>query len=91
MSILHRRIARQAGNAGASAAEYVNPMGTGHPGAAANPDTPHVMPMVHVYFNQDGALVQQMRGLVTSNGGIIPAIPAPSRFGRVIPAGGGRY
>ena len=81
MSRLRRRIVGQAGNARAAAGEY-------HP--AGTEDTPMVMPMVHVQFGGGGAMVQQLHGIVTPNGAVIPAI-APGRFGHVPIAGGGRY
>jgi hypothetical protein len=81
MSRLRRRIVGQAGNARAAASDY-HPYGTA--------DTPMVMPMVHVQFNSGGALVQQMAGIVTPNGAVIPAVPA-APFGHVPIAGGGRY
>jgi hypothetical protein len=73
MSRLHSRIAGQAGAARAAAGEY-HPRGT--------PDTPMVMPMTHVEFGGGGAMVQQMTGLVTANGAVIPAT-APGQFGQV--------
>jgi hypothetical protein len=73
MSRLHKRISGQAGAARAAAGEH-HPYGT--------QDTPMTMPMTHVLFNGGGADVQQMTGIVTPNGAVIPAT-APGRFGQV--------
>lgn len=73
MSRLHDRIATQAGAARAAATEY-------HP--AGTPDTPMTMPMTRVLFSGGGADVEQMTGLVTANGAVVPAT-APGRFGQV--------
>ena len=81
MSRLRSRIAGQAGAARAAAADY-HPYGT--------PDTPMTMPMTLVQFGGGGAQVQQMTGLVTANGAVVPAT-APGRFGQVyLPPGSGR-
>jgi hypothetical protein len=48
------------------------------------------MPMVHVEFGGGGAMVQQMTGLVTANGAVVPAT-SPGTFGQVYLAGGGRH
>jgi hypothetical protein len=77
MSRLHSRIARQAGAGRAAAASY-------HP--YGNSDTPMVMPMIHVQFAGGGAMVQQMTGLVTANGAVIPAT-LPGRFDQVYLSG----
>jgi hypothetical protein len=81
MSKLRRRIIGQSRNAAAAAGDY-HPHGT--------VDTPMTMPMVHVEFGGGGAMVQQMTGLVTANGALIPAA-APGTFGQVYLAGGGRH
>ncbi len=81
MSRLHSRIAGQAAAARAAAAE-LHPWG--------NADTPMVMPMTLVQFGGEGAMVQQMMPLITSNGAMIPAT-APGTFGQVRIAGGGRH
>jgi hypothetical protein len=73
MSRLHRRIAGQAVAARAAAAEY-------HPHGTA--DTPMSMPLTRVQFGGGGAMVEQMTGLVTANGAVIPAT-VPGRFGQV--------
>jgi hypothetical protein len=73
MSRLHQRIAGQAGAARAAAGEY-------HPHGTA--DTPMTMPMTKVYFGGGGADVEQMTGLVTANGAVVPAT-APGRYGQV--------
>lgn len=73
MSRLHERIKSQAGAARAAAGEY-HPYGT--------PDTPMLMPMTRVQFGGAGALVENMTGLVTANGAVIPAT-APGQFGQV--------
>ncbi len=81
MSRLRARIAGQAGNTRAAAAGY-HPYGTA--------DTPMVTPMVHVQYAGGSTFVQQMHGLVTANGAVIPAT-APGRFGQVAIAGNGRH
>lgn len=76
MSRLHSRIVSQAGAARAAAAEF-HPYGTA--------DTPMSMPMTRVQFGGGpvaGAMVEQMAGLVTANGAVIPAT-APGRYGQV--------
>jgi hypothetical protein len=73
MSRLHSRIAGQAGAARAAAASY-HPHGT--------PDTPMTMPMTRVVFGGGGAQVEQMTGLVTANGAVIPAT-VPGQYGQV--------
>jgi hypothetical protein len=40
------------------------------------------MPMTRVVFNAGGAALEQMTGLVTPNGAVIPAT-APGQFGQV--------
>jgi hypothetical protein len=81
MSRLHSRIAGQAGQARAAAAE-MHPYG--------NADTPMTMPLVMVTFGGSGAALEQMVPLVTANGAMIPAT-APGTYGQVHLAGGGRY
>ena len=81
MSKLRRRIIGQSRNAAAAAGDY-------HPHGTA--DTPMTMPMVHVEFGGGGAMVQQMTGLVTANGAVVPAT-SPGTFGQVYLAGGGRH
>ena len=81
MSRLRRRIIGQSRNVTAAAGDY-------HPHGTA--DTPMTMPMVHVEFGGGGAMVQQMTGLVTANGAMVPAT-APGTFGQVHLAGGGRH
>jgi hypothetical protein len=74
MSRLHSRIIRQSGNTRAAQAGY-HPYGTA--------DTPMTMPMTHVVFSGGGgATVQQMTGITTPNGAVIPAT-VPGRFGQV--------
>jgi hypothetical protein len=73
MSRLHTRITRQAGASRAAAGSY-------HP--YGNADTPMYNPLVLVQFGGGGAMVQQMTGLVTASGAVIPA-SAPGRFGQV--------
>ena len=73
MSRLRSRIAYQSGHARRAQAGY-HPYGTA--------DTPMTMPMTRVLFSGGGATVQQMTGLVTAGGAVIPAT-APGRFGQV--------
>ena len=73
MSRLHSRIANQASGSRAAMGQY-HPHGTR--------DTPMTMPMTHVLFSGGGADVQQMTGITTPGGAVIPAT-APGRFGQV--------
>lgn len=73
MSRLHNRIKSQAGAAREAAGDF-------HPHGTA--DTPMTMPMTRVQFGGGGAMVENMTGLVTPNGAVIPAT-APGRFGQV--------
>lgn len=73
MSRLHARIVSQAGAARAAAGEL-------HPAGTA--DTPMIMPMTRVQFGGGGAMVEDMTGLVTASGAVIPAT-APGRYGQV--------
>jgi hypothetical protein len=72
-SRLHSRITGQAAAARAAADGY-HPYGT--------PDTPMTMPMTAVFLGGAGAMVEQMTGLVTANGAVIPAT-MPGRYGQV--------
>ena len=73
MSRLRTRIVSQAGNTRGAQAGY-HPYGTA--------DTPMTMPMTRVLFAGGGADVEQMTGIVTPNGAVIPAT-APGRYGQV--------
>jgi hypothetical protein len=73
MSRLRTRIAYQSQNVRRAQAGY-HPYGTA--------DTPMVMPMTRVVFGGGGAGVEQMAGLVTANGAVIPAT-VPGQFGQV--------
>lgn len=73
MSRLHTRIASQAAN-------HRQAMGAYHPHGTT--DTPMMMPMTRVLFNGGGADVEQMLGITTPLGAVIPAT-APGRFGQV--------
>jgi hypothetical protein len=73
MSRLHSRIVRQHTNHRVAQAQF-HPHGT--------VDTPMTMPMTRVQFGGGGAMVEQMTGLVTANGAVIPAT-APGQFGQV--------
>jgi hypothetical protein len=77
MSRLRSRIAAQPGNSRAAAAGY-------HP--AGTPDTPMVMPLVRVNYYGGGIAVDQVHGLLTAGGAVIPAT-APGAFGQVHMAG----
>jgi hypothetical protein len=73
MSRLRSRIASQsAGHRQAQAAYH--PHGT--------VDTPMTMPMTRVLMGGGGISVEQMTGIVTPTGAVIPAT-APGRFGQV--------
>jgi hypothetical protein len=73
MSRLHSRIARQSGNHRQAQAAY-HPHGT--------VDTPMTMPMTRVLMGSSGISVEQVTGIVTPSGAVIPAT-APGRFGQV--------